>query len=190
MVVKDSRIGLIIKPKKAEFLLRNKGRIQPLLQEAIHTGRCLLLDSLQLPNAAAQASDLAVGFEVFNTATLEAALCQVPFVTLDPGKCGYPYYKFGLNKIVFSDHLALKEKIQEFRISRDDSFFKDTPDYIDLMRSIEPFTDGKTTERVGFYLYSLLQEFAQGQNKEQAINKANQQYADKFGVDKVVACNG
>ncbi len=62
-------------------------------------------------------------------------------------------------------------------------------DCSDLILKIDPYSDGLGSERVGRYLNVCLEGFDQGLNREDILEKANEQYVTKWGKDKIVSEN-
>ena len=61
--------------------------------------------------------------------------------------------------------------------------FGDWSDYLD---EFDPFRDGKAAQRIGTYLQWLMQGFDNGLNREKIMTDAAEQYADKWGANKVI----
>lgn len=179
----DSTVGLIIKPKRLEYYHRDLKDIFCLIEKAQETGRCLLLDEAELPNMAAQASDIAIGLGVVNTAALEAALAGVPTVVLNYGHMNFtPLYKMGIGKIVFENIESLMPQIRQFRNSKGHNGFAD---YSPFLEQIDPFRDGNASQRMGRYIKWVFDEMCQSANKIKAIEKANERYRQEYGADKI-----
>jgi len=175
-VIEDKTFGLIIKTKKIATVMALKNQeLTTLLKSARTTGRCLLLDQNQLPNEAGQASDLAVGLGVFNTAVLESAFAGVPFLTIDRGgKRISPYYQFGLKRIVFTKAIDALARIEELKNHPQElKEILSSTEISALFKQIDPFQDGKTSERISLYIKTLLDAFGQGKSKSEALALAN-----------------
>ncbi len=184
LVIKDKKLGLIIKPKKINPKVKLSA-IASLLQEAETTKRCFVLMGDTFPNEASQASDLAIGVSVASTPTVEAALAGAKCITFDlESHYEHPFYKEGHHKIVFDDLDEMFETIARFRLeplSR-----KGFGDYSFILPEIDPFRDHKASERIGIYIRVLLEEFVKGHNKARVINVANEFYRRQYGQDKVL----
>ncbi len=184
---RDPSLGLIIKPKRAEYYHTHLTDIFYRIKKAQGTGRCIFLNEAELPNMAAQASDLAIGLGVVNTAALEAALAGIPTVALNYGHMNFhPFYKMGLGKIVFEDIESLMPHIRQFRDSESQNGFANYSYWLD---QIDPFKDGKASQRIGRYIKWVFDEMCQGMDKTKAIEQANEKYKQAYGVDKIFKHN-
>jgi hypothetical protein len=190
-LISDTRLGLIIKRKRdASFSRLDNAGVDSLFRQALRSGRCVVFSEGQFPNEAAQASDLAIGLGVFNTAALEAYLSGVPFMTFDSCNMkSHPYYNSGYNKIVFDDFNCLIRAVREARKACGGPFLRGLSVDSDLISRIDPFRDGRASERVGAYLKYLLDGFTRGEGRYTALSNANKTYSEKFGTDKVLNFN-
>jgi hypothetical protein len=183
----DPTLGLIVKPKRLQYYLGALKESLDLIHEAQKTKRCVLLDEKIMPSQAALISDIAVGLEVNNTAALEAALAGVPTVALNCGEMRFHRFcKSSSGKIVFDDVEQLMEQIRNFRAA--DSPTNGFANYAPFLNQVDPFRDGKASQRVGQYMKDLLSELSKGSSKEEALNKINRRYCEQFGDDKVIHC--
>ncbi len=185
-VLQDSDFGLITKPKKIRNFWEIMPNLSSLAKEAEKTGRCFFLDGSTSTNVAAQASDLAIGFGVYSTPAIESAISGIPAITCDlQGLVSHPFYKEGYNSIVFNDLDTMMQSIQQFknRNNNSDGF----ADYSFSLKDIDPFRDGRASERVGFFMKWLLDEFDKGKYSQQVVEKAVERYRTEWGTDKVIS---
>jgi hypothetical protein len=184
LVISEPKIGLIIKPKKLSPKLKIPS-IASLYEKAEATKRCLTLKGDVFPNEAAQASDLTIGVAACSTASLEAALAGVRSITFDLESCHeHAFYQGGLHKTVFDDLDEMFDQIQNFR--RDPHSVPEFGDYSFILPQIDPYQDRKASERIGQYMFRVMEAMAQGKDKKEAIALANHFYGAKYGADKVL----
>jgi len=192
-VIADETIGLICSPKRPATLISRLSKSVVLLEKAMATGRCILLDgecyTSNHPSEAAQAADIVITLLIGGTAALESALTGQRVVCLDlEGLYSYPEYRLGRNTIVFDSLDNMIDAIDKYR-GNPGSF--DELGHIDMMHMIkqkDPFRDGKAAERIGQYLYWLLDAFNEGETREGAMKYANQNYAEMWGSENVHIC--
>jgi len=193
-VLDEPWFGLVIKPKLARHLRARLGPVDELLKLAEATGRCHVFDDngfrgLHPPAAAALASDIAVHSHLSAaTAGVESALAGVPTLLLDTeGWTRSPFYRLGLGKTVFTSwndiwsacleqwsNAAMDPKLGDWSI---------------MLEDLDPFRDGRASERMGTYLQWLLESFKDGKDREVAMADAAQRYGELWGYDKVTDIN-
>lgn len=184
-VINDPAFGLITKPKKIRNFWERPllESLKPLAEKAEKTGRCLFLEGSVFTNVASQAADLVIGFGVYSTPTLEAALSGMPAITCDlQDFSAHPFYKNGYNSIVFNNLDVMMESIEKFRNKTDNKI----GDYSFILDEIDPFRDGKSSQRIGVFIKWLLEEFDKGNNKDLSIVQVLDKYRKEWGSDKVV----
>jgi len=180
----DNSFGLITKPKKKKEFWKRWPGLSELAKKAESTGRCLFLEGSVFPNDAAQAADLTIGFGVYNTPALEAALSGKPAITYDPQNIsGHHFYRAGFNIFVFNDPDNIMKKIDEFRNNGCNTV--KLGDYSAVLNEIDPFRDGRASERIGAFINQLLESFNNGQGSQMALDEAIRKYSSMWGSDKV-----
>lgn len=178
----DPTFGLIIKPKRRKEYDKMP-EVWKMIEDAKKTSRALFLEDAVLPNLAGQAADLTIGMGVFNTAALEAALCGIPTVTINSGSVDFhPFYQEGKGTITFDHFEEIMKNIELMKNNQSPAGFADYSPFLDR---IDPFRDGKANERIGGYIKFVFDELNEGEDKNEAIKKANQWYSDLYGEDKV-----
>lgn len=194
-ILSEPWLGLIIKPKVPATLRRRLGPLAELLRRAETTGRCLLLEKGPLlssysPAEAALASDLVIHAHLCaGTAALETALAGTPTLLMDrEGWSVSPLYQLGLGRVVFNrwddiwkalcEHFGRPGGIPGFG------------DWSPLLPALDPFRDGFAAQRMGQYLQWLMQAFSEGLDREAAMARAAQRYAELWGADKISEIRG
>ncbi|MBM3949731.1 MAG: hypothetical protein FJ312_10955 [SAR202 cluster bacterium] len=189
-VINTAEMGLILKPKAAlARTVLQSSEVQPLLERALATGRCLLLarqkdgDPIIYPCQAALAADLALGYAV-NSAVVEAVLAGVPGVHIDlTREPGHPFYEHGYGKIVFDDlELAMAALRKWLTREGNPEGLGDHSPVLDL---IDPFRDGRAAHRVGDYMTWLMEGFDSGLSRDEVVRSATRRYADVYGAEHV-----
>ena len=57
-----------------------------------------------------------------------------------------------------------------------------------VLDQLDPFRDGKASQRIGEYVTWYLDSFNQNLSKSEALRLATKKYAEKWGNDKVIRC--
>jgi len=180
----DHCFSLFIKTKKPQIFER-LGDVNEGILRLSREGMCWVASWKVTASAAAAGSDLVVC--VPSTAAFESVLTGTRTIVYNPMRSGSRlfYTNNGLNRRVFEDSERMIDAIRTFARHEDDSI----GDCCDLVSKIDPFYDGRGSERVGQYLNTCLQGFDRGMNREDILEKTNEQYGSKWGKDKMVSEN-
>jgi len=121
-VLRDARLGLVLKPKTPRTLRARLGAVAEMLDRAVATGRCRvveegLLQGAAPPVQAARAADVAIHESVAaGTAAIEAALAGVPTLIIDhDGWSISPLYRLGMGAVIFTEWDALWAAVEHAR---------------------------------------------------------------------------
>ncbi len=184
LVTADHSFSLLIKTKKPQVLERLEEVSKEILRLS-REGRCWVASWKVTASAAAAGSDLVVC--VPSTAAFESVLTGTRTIVYNPMRSGSRlfYTNNGFNRRIFEDSDRMIEAIRTFARHEDDRI----GDCSDLVLKIDPFYDGRGSERVGHYLNACLDGFDLGLNREDILEKANEQYVSKWGKDKMVSEN-
>jgi hypothetical protein len=189
-LLRESDLGLVLKPKVPRSLRERLGPAAALLERAIATGRCHLYDEgvmqgAVIPAQAALSADLAVhGSLVSGTAAAEAALAGVPTALIDDdGWRSSPLLRLGVGKVVFRDWPSLLGAWREHR--RDPAALPGFADWTPILPEIDPFRDGRGAERMGNFLRWLIEAFAAGRSRDQALAEAAERYRAAWGEQAI-----
>ncbi|MBI2870171.1 MAG: hypothetical protein HYY14_00500 [Candidatus Omnitrophica bacterium] len=193
-VLTDSHLGLVIKPKATSTLRNRLGPVADLLDRAKATGRCYVFEKggrhgAYPPCAAALAADVCVhGHLLAGTAGIESALTGVPTLLLDSeGWPVSPLYQLGVGRVVFKDMESLwKRCVDHWNVPGGVPGLGDWGSYLDRF---DPFRDGRAAERMGTYLYWVLEGLRLGSARETVLADAAERYAAVWGRDKII-CRG
>lgn len=181
----EETLGLVCKPKKARNLFERIAGAGSLLQEAMATGRLLILKDLDTyPAEAGLIADLAVGELVGTTAALEAYLVGTPTILVDAlGMKSHPYYSWGAGTVVFTDWTEALAAIT--RYDEDSAAVAGLGDWAPIVESLDPYRDGQAGRRMGEYMASLLRGIQDGKGGIQSMHWANERFARDWGPGAV-----
>ena len=180
----DPTIGLVVKTKKPAVLEGLPDIAQRLNHFQESTGRCVVLDSKVQPAAAAFSSDFAVGIGI-SSAVTEAVLGGVRGIHCDlPGLRTHEFYDWGYERIIFDDIDGLILALKDYQ--NDPRTVPELGDFSPVIDDLDPFRDGRAGERAGQYMRLLQEGFKEGLDRESAMERANREYTEAWGEDKVV----
>jgi hypothetical protein len=193
-VLSEPWLGLVLKPKVPSTLKPRLGPVADLLDRAVATGRCYMFGGGALhgpypPAAAGLAADVAIhGHLCAGTAGLEAALAGVPTLLMDrEGWTISPLYRLGVGRVVFTDWESLWKRLNEHWAKAEG--IPGFGDWSPLLEEIDPFRDGRAAERMGTYIYWLIEGFKSGLDRETVMADAAERYCARWGKDKVREVN-
>ena len=191
-------LGVLFKPKTPATLKKRLGpELIELLEKAQKTGRVHVFMEQSAtgetgisPILAALASDVAIqGHLSAGTTGMECALAGIPSILIDREKVKKSrLHELGEGKVVFPnwDENLWEALLDHFNRSEKESGLGD---WSPLFDELDPFRDGKAAERMGNYLYWLLQGFEQGLSKTANLEKVAEKYAKRWGADKITSVN-
>jgi len=187
-LIDDDELGLVIKSKKP-VVLDTLPEINDILHKAIKTGRCHLVENpFQLiPANYASISNMTIATGIFfSSALVECVSTGAKGVFYD-----YPnlrsieteLYSWGENKVIFSDISKMMLELKAYKT--DSRSNPDLGDWSNHLETIDPFRDGRGGERIGNYIDWLQKGFKYSLECDTTIGRANQEYADAWGEDKL-----
>lgn len=188
-LLEDRSIGLVVKSKKP-FVINNLPLIRSLLDKAVKTDRCILLDDQQgrFPADASCGVDMAVGIGI-SSAVMESILMGTRGVHYDPSHLGFhEFYKWGYETLIFDDLFRMVSALREFR-DNPGGDWQNLGDWSNVIGEVDPFCDSLGGERMGKYMNWLLEGFDKGLEKDEVIKLANNNYAQRWGAEKIVELN-
>ncbi|MCP4265430.1 MAG: hypothetical protein GY777_07630 [Candidatus Brocadiaceae bacterium] len=190
LVISEKAVGLICSPKRPKTIHERLSSITDIIQKAEATGRCLFLEgdytASNYPTEAAQASDIVISLLLGGTASLESALSGKRVVYLDlEGFYSFREYKWGKDTIVFDNLDSLITAIEKYRCNPNSFDEFGNIGMMPVLKQKDPFRDGKAAERIGHYLHWLLETFNEEKTREEAMECANQNYAEMWGSENV-----
>jgi len=188
-LLRDPTLGLVLKPKKAGTLFQRMPHLSPLINQAVDTGRCLLLKSEGIigniyPAEAAMMSDLSIGKSFGGTAALEASLAGVRSVLLDDLVWrSHPFYEWGCGKVIFKDWETLRASVDAYR--RSPEVHTELGDWSPGIEELDPFRDGQASLRMGDFIRWVYEALKVGKSKSEALRTAAESYRRRWGLDSI-----
>jgi hypothetical protein len=189
-LVEDPRLGLLIKSKGNSWNKMRKDGLDGLIERAYQTNRIHDLDSRFSPTDASRLSDFTIGvasMSALAASALEGArVLFLDYEQVDKGP-QKPYcilHSLGLNRCVFYEPLLLRQSVIDyFKNSTANASLGDATPILD---QLDPFRDGKASQRIGEFVSWYLEEIDNGSNPDDAVRKATDKYGEKWGEDKVI----
>jgi polysaccharide biosynthesis PFTS motif protein len=184
-VIEDSSVGLLIKPKKT-WMLNQIHEIQPLLKEALNTGRLINIKSDRNQIHAFGIShgvDMSIGC-LISSPLIESVIYGGRGIMLDVSKLKtHEFYDWGYESIIFDDLERMMTKLKMYKDNREDE--PSLGDWTPYLDELDPFEDRKGGYKQGFYMKYIFDALSDGKTRDEAISHANILYGRKWGSDKV-----
>jgi hypothetical protein len=192
-LVEEPSLGLLIKSKGQGWKNFQNDDTRELVKLAMDTGRLSIMDHSASPVDAALLADFAVGITSIS-AIVVAALQGARVLYLDYEKSDQgnlaPYsifHSLGPKRCVFYDLESLKKAVLEYTDNpKSNPWLGDASPILD---QLDPFRDGKSSQRIGEYIAWYLENLNQNLSKDEALKAATDKYAEKWGAAKVTRCN-
>ena len=189
-LVEDPYLGLLIKSKGHSWnKLRDDG-LDGLVECAYQTNRIHDLDSKSSPTDASRLSDFTIGvasMSALAASALEGArVLFLDYERVDQGP-QKPYcilHSLGLNRCVFYEPQLLRQSVMGY--SENPTANAHLGDVTPILDQLDPFRDGKASQRIGEFVNWYLEEIDKGLNPDDAVRKATEKYGEKWGEDKVI----
>ncbi len=186
----DPALGILVKSKVGAWDSSFNDENKKMVEQALDTGRLVILDPNISPADAASGVDIAVGIGS-PSAIVDAALGGSRAVYLDyecvekgPLKKYAILHSMGDDRCVFHETGRLKKVFMEY--FSDNSSHPDLGDMRPVLDQYDPFRDGRAVTRIGDYIRWYMAGLDDGQCKDDALNRATGKYADKWGKENVV----
>ena len=186
-------LGVIFKPKNPKNLRNRIKTIEPLLEDAIATGRCHIFEESSINQSsvpailASLASDICIHAHLYaGTVGIESAMVGIPTLLIDrEGLNESKLYELEMGKTIFRSWDELIDSLNEhFQLQKGIPNFGD---WSNIINELDPFRDGLTENRKGTYLKYLMDGFKSGLDREIILADAAEKYASKWGYDKIVS---
>tara|TARA_Y100001960_G_C14774589_1_gene882282 strand:+ start:528 stop:2606 length:2079 start_codon:yes stop_codon:yes gene_type:complete len=190
-LLKDPKLGLIIKSKKATWSEIQADGLSDLGQMAMKTGRLKVVEKKTSPANIATVVDFSIGIGSVSATVFSAIhgarVLFVDFEHLDQApfrRPTFPLHSLGPNRCIFYDFNSVKKAVLEY-INNPESNpnLGDASPVLDLL---DPFRDGKGAQRIGEYMGWYMEGRDEGFSRDDALCCATKKYAEKWGEDKVV----
>tara|TARA_Y100000589_G_C27098969_1_gene607191 strand:- start:314 stop:1261 length:948 start_codon:yes stop_codon:yes gene_type:complete len=194
-LMENQNLGIIFKPKTPGTLKKRMGKVYNLINDAINTGRCIILDKIEENNVgltssipailAGLASDLSVHCHLSaGTAALECASANIPVIVID--REGDPHSKLHQlpkGEVVFSNWKEAINAIRDFDVN--DKNIK-IGNWSSIINELDPFRDGLGAKRIGSYLNNIIEGYMSSCTANEIMIKSAELYMKKWGKDKIV----
>ena len=190
-MLKRKELGLIFKPKSPKLLKKRLGNVYQLVEEAVKTGRCKLIDNIDRYQSsvpvtlAGLASDLVVHTDLSaGTAAIECASLGKPVLLID--REGFPFSKLNdlpLGKVRFKNWDETIVAINEFNPKNHNNLIGNWGDFIN---ELDPFRDGLSANRIGTYLKWIVEGYEKKENPDKIMEIAAEKYGKIWGKDKII----
>ena len=189
-LVEDPCLGLLIKSKGKSWKEVQNDGLNGLVERAENSNRIHEMNSLASPADAAMSSDFTVGITSISALAV-AALQGARVIFLDyervdqgPQKPYCILHSLGSNRCVFYEPDLLRRAItKNFKNPEANPSLGDATPILD---QLDPFRDGKASQRIGEFVEWYLEGLDGGMNTDDATRLATDRYANKWGQDKVV----
>jgi hypothetical protein len=192
-VNEDDDISLIIKPKKTEFFNTLTDVKKYAHEISLKSTRCVVIDKPngKFPSSYLDSVDMVISLSIFlPSSVIECAIFGSKAVIFDNNNhknYEKDLYKWGENKVIFSDLEALVASLKAYKKNK--SKMPMLGDWSSQLNEIDPFCDSRGHERVGGYLGILHKGLQKGLSKEDAIFHSNKKYSEKYGTNMVLNNN-
>jgi hypothetical protein len=189
-LVDDPSLGLLIKSKSKSWKEVSKNGLNGLVKRANNTNRIYIIDPKASPADATLFSDFAVGISSISALAV-AALNESRVIFLDyeridqgPQSSYCILHSLGLNRCVFYEPELLRQAVVDY--FENPSANPNLGDATPILDQLDPFRDGKASQRIGEFVTSYLEALNRGSNSDDATRYATDKYAEKWGKDKVI----
>ena len=119
---------------------------------------------------------------------MESALAGTPTLLLNiEGYSHSPLERLGLGRVVFKSWDDLWKACQAHWDSRDG--VPGLGDWSQMLDELDPFRDGRASERMGTYLKWLVEGFKEDLPRETVLADAAERYTRRWGRDKILSVN-
>jgi hypothetical protein len=189
-LIDDPSLGILIKSKSGTWESVCEDGFGGLVQQAMDSGRIFVMDEKASPADAALLSDFAVGItgiSAIAVAGLQGAkVLYIDYDKLNQGALK-PYgifHSLGPNRCVFYDMESLKNAVLGYAKNPESN--PNLGDVSPILDQIDPFRDGKASQRIGEYVTWYFESLESNSSKKEALRIATEKYAEKWGADKVI----
>ena len=189
-LVEDPCLGLLIKSKGISWKEVQNDGLNGLIERAKNSNRIHEMNSCASPVDAAMLSDFTVGITSIS-ALVAAALKGARILYLDYERVNLgpqkPYcilHSLGSNRCVFFEPDLLRKTIANYFENPESN--PRLGDATPILDQLDPFRDGKASQRIGEFVEWYLEELDGGMNTDDAVRSATDRYAKKWGGDKII----
>lgn len=177
-VLDDPEFGLILKPKHKHLILAEhlQREVGPTFDEAMRTGRIIILGWDYYPGVVGRAVDLVVG--LLSTATLETAILGCPTLHLNIRNYVPPFFE-SASEHIFDSVPDLSGAVNQFFASGDRSRIGRHSE--EFIRGMDHYDDSDASARIEYLVTRYVEEVGRGQAPESALNRTIQGFRERWG---------
>ena len=182
----DSSLGIFLKPKQPSIVLEYAKKKS--VFNFLENPRFCLVDTQVTPADATGIADFNLGLTT-RSAIMVSAIYGGRVLYYDPEKKidelhkSSPLDSLGENRCVFQSMIELKKAVSAYYKNPHENHL--LGDASEVINKIDPFRDGKTSERITEFITGFMKYKNLGDTTEHALSRAIQAYKDKWGSDKV-----
>jgi hypothetical protein len=183
-ILRDSTLGLIIKPKTPGTLLTRISRIQNLVKKGIDSGRVCMLGVEQgekyYAGAVGEIVDVCIGHLIGGSASFEAAQTGVPSVLVDEFDCpDHELRKWCGASTIFNSLQDAELAISQFRSNPKE--VAHLGDWSNAFEHLDPFGDRRGLFRMTDCISELFTSLEAGASSSRAVELLAARYVNKWG---------
>jgi hypothetical protein len=189
-LVEDPCMGLLIKCKGMSWKQVQDDGLNGLVERAKNSNRIYEMNPSASPADAAMLSDFTVGITSIS-ALVVAALKGARILYLDyervdqgPQEPYCIFHSLGSNRCIFYDPDLLRKAIVNYFENPESN--PSLGDATPILDQLDPFRDGKASQRIGEFVEWYLEELDGGLNADDAVRSATDRYAKKWGQNKII----
>ena len=184
-VLRDSTLGLVIKPKNPETLLARISRIQDLVKKGTESGRVCMLGvergERYYARSVGEISDVCIGHLIGGSAAFEAAQTGVPSILIDElGLPDHDLRKWCSAATVFDSMQDAEIAINQFRNSP--KGVARFGDWSNAFEHLDPFGDRKGLFRMTECISELFKSLESGESSSRAVELLAARYVNTWGA--------
>lgn len=183
-LLEDPEVGIIIKEKKPLYF--DKLQINDILRRAKASGRLIRAGNAlgRFPSDVVKGADMAIGLGI-SSAVMEAVMVGCRGIHCDIiGTPEHYYYDWGTDRLIFRDIERLIAALKIYK--KDRSSMAHLGFWGDRKDEINPFCDDRSGERIGKYLFWLLEGFSADKSRDDVLDYADAHYISAWGKGSVV----
>ncbi|MBN18067.1 MAG: hypothetical protein CL758_01085 [Chloroflexi bacterium] len=185
LALKDDSIHLIVKYKGPTENPENLQELIPLINKLKERNQYTITDWKISTFEASKLSDITISLGV-NSAGIESALAGKRSIHFDLSimQNGYPTLYKHLSSSIFIDKELLIQSIQNYK--NNPSSIPGFGNHNNILKSIDPFQDGKSHIRIGKYFEWFLENRENGSSMKTSMIDASKNYSKEFGSENVI----
>ena len=189
-LLEDPYLGLLVKDKGDHWLEIQSDGLDGLVQKAFKTGRIQIIDEKTPPSYVSSVVDFSVGVGTYSAIISSASAIKgarvlfVDFEMIGPCKQATLLDSLGARRCIFQNFNSVKIAILEYINNPEHN--PHLGDISSVIEHFDPFQDNGAAERIGEYMGWYLEALDSGVSRDDSLQIATENYANKWGKDKVV----